>query len=70
MAVVENMSYFEVDGVKHQPFGKGAGERICADFGLANFLKFPIVPDLSAAGDGESQHPPPHVNLLQVTSLK
>lgn len=52
VAVVENMSFFEVDGVRHRPFGEGAGARICADFGLANFLQFPIVPDLSAAGDG------------------
>lgn len=46
------MSFFEVDGVKHFPFGKGSGDRIVADFGLANLLRFPIVPDLSAAGDG------------------
>jgi Mrp family chromosome partitioning ATPase len=25
VAVVENMSYFEVDGVKHKPFGEGSG---------------------------------------------
>ena len=53
MAVVENMSFFEVDGVKHFPFGKGSGDRIVADFGLANLVRFPIVPDLSAAGDGK-----------------
>jgi hypothetical protein len=26
VAVVENMAYFEVDGVRHFPFGKGSGE--------------------------------------------
>lgn len=51
-AVVENMSYFEVEGKRHFPFGKGSGDRIQRDFGLPNLLRFPIVPDLSAAGDG------------------
>ena len=54
MAVVENMSFFEVDGTAHFPFGKGSGDRIVRDFGLPNLVRFPIVPDLSAAGDGES----------------
>ena len=53
VAVVENMSFFEVDGVRHFPFGKGSGDRIVRDFGLQNLIHFPIVPDLSAAGDGE-----------------
>ncbi len=54
VAVVENMSYFEVDGVKHFPFGKGSGDRIVKDYGLSNLVRFPIVAELSAAGDGES----------------
>lgn len=53
VAVVENMSYFEADGKRYKPFGEGSGERIQRDFGLPNLIKFPIVPDLSAAGDGE-----------------
>ena len=53
MAVVENMSYFEVEGVRHQPFGAGSGDRIVRDFGLPHLIRFPIVADLSAAGDGE-----------------
>ncbi|KAL0038142.1 hypothetical protein WJX79_004577 [Trebouxia sp. C0005] len=52
VAVVENMSYFEVDGVRHLPFGAGSGDRIVRDFGLPNLIRFPIVADLSAAGDG------------------
>ena len=53
VAVVENMSYFEVDGVRHLPFGTGSGDRIVRDFGLPNLIRFPIIADLSAAGDGE-----------------
>lgn len=52
VAVVENMSFFEVDGVKHFPFGKGSGDRIVKDYGLSNLVRFPIVAELSAAGDG------------------
>ena len=50
-AVVENMAHFEVDGVKHFPFGKGSGERICQAYGVPNLIEVPIEPDLSAAGD-------------------
>lgn len=56
VAVVENMSYFEVDGVRHLPFGAGSGDRIVRDFGLPNLVRFPIIADLSAAGDGEPHH--------------
>jgi len=52
VAVVENMSYFDADGKRYFPFGQGSGERIQRDFGLPNLIKFPIVADLSAAGDG------------------
>lgn len=51
VAVVENMAYFEADGKRHFPFGRGSGERIQAEFGLPNLTRMPIVPDLSAAGD-------------------
>lgn len=53
VAVVENMAYFEADGKRHFPFGRGSGERIQAEFGLPNLTRMPIVPDLSAAGDSE-----------------
>ena len=55
------MSFFEVDGVRHFPFGRGSGDRIVADFGLQNLVRFPIVPDLSAAGDGV---PLPHADYI------
>ena len=51
VAVVENMSYFEVDGVKHKPFGEGSGQKICDDYGVPNLFHMPIVPELSACGD-------------------
>ena len=59
VAVVENMSYFDGDdGQRYFPFGRGSGDRIVQDFGLRNLVRFPIVADLSAAGDGAS--PLPH----------
>ena len=51
VSVVENMSYFEVDGVKHKPFGEGSGAAICEQYGVPNLLQMPIVPELSACGD-------------------
>lgn len=54
VAVVENMAYFDADGTRHYPFGQGSGERIQKEFGLPNLIKFPIVADLSACGDGGS----------------
>lgn len=51
VAVVENMAYFEVDGVKHKPFGEGSGQRICDEYGVPNLFQMPIVPELSACGD-------------------
>jgi len=53
VAVVENMSYFDGDdGKRYYPFGGGSGERIQQEFGLPNLVRFPIVADLSACGDG------------------
>lgn len=66
VAVVENMSYFEVDGVRHLPFGAGSGDRIVRDFGLPNLIRFPIVADLSLAGDGE---PSSALHLLHLQVL-
>jgi Mrp family chromosome partitioning ATPase len=54
VSVVENMSYFDGDdGKRYRPFGKGSGQRVQEDFGIPNLVQFPIVPDLSAAGDSE-----------------
>jgi Mrp family chromosome partitioning ATPase len=52
VAVVENMAYFDADGKRHLPFGAGSGERVAREFGVPNLVRFPIVPALSAAGDG------------------
>jgi Mrp family chromosome partitioning ATPase len=38
VAVVENMAYFEVDGVKHKPFGEGSGQRICDEYGVPKYV--------------------------------
>lgn len=52
VAVVENMSYFDADNKRYHPFGQGSGARIQRDFGLPNLVQLPILPDVSAAGDG------------------
>jgi len=51
VAIAENMSYFDGDGKRYYPFGRGSGDRIQRDFGVENLVRFPIVPDLSEAGD-------------------
>ena len=50
-SVPRNSYFFEVDGVKHKPFGEGSGAAICEQYGVPNLLQMPIVPDLSACGD-------------------
>ena len=52
IAVVENMAYFDGAGQRYYPFGQGSGARICSEFGLPNLTRMPIIPELSAAGDG------------------
>ena len=53
------MSYFDGDdGTRYRPFGAGSGDRIVADFGLPHLVRFPIVADLSAAGDGATLETP------------
>lgn len=58
-AVAENMSFFDGhDGTRYHPFGTGSGDRVQADFGIPHLVRFPILPELSAAGDGAT--PPSH----------
>ena len=38
---------------RYYPFGQGSGERVKQDFGLPHLIRFPILPELSEAGDGE-----------------
>ncbi|CAK0786755.1 hypothetical protein CVIRNUC_009969 [Coccomyxa viridis] len=53
VAVAENMSFFDgEDGKRYYPFGQGSGERVKQDFGLPHLIRFPILPELSEAGDG------------------
>ena len=63
IAVVENMAYFDGAGQRFYPFGEGSGARICSEFGLPNLTRMPIIPELSAAGDGEPYHWPCTVEL-------
>ncbi|CAI6012553.1 unnamed protein product [Closterium sp. NIES-65] len=51
VAVVENMAYFEADGKRYFPFGKGSGSEVVAQFGIPHLFELPIRPELSAAGD-------------------
>ena len=57
IAVVENMAYFDGAGQRFFPFGEGSGARICSEFGLPNLTRMPIIPELSAAGDGVAPQP-------------
>lgn len=68
-AVAENMSYFDGnDGTRYHPFGQGSGDRIMRDFGLPHLIRFPILPELSAAGDGATTLVP-YVLPLNVMKL-
>ena len=37
---------------RYHPFGQGSGERVKREFGLPHLIRFPILPELSEAGDG------------------
>ncbi|KAG6551285.1 hypothetical protein Mapa_007212 [Marchantia paleacea] len=51
IAVVENMCYFDADGKRYYPFGKGSGAEVVQQFGIPHLYELPIRPELSAAGD-------------------
>ncbi|KAJ7518551.1 hypothetical protein O6H91_21G073600 [Diphasiastrum complanatum] len=51
VAVVENMCYFDADGKRYYPFGKGSGHQVVQQFGISHLFELPIRPELSAAGD-------------------
>ncbi len=52
VAVVENMSFYTVNGEKHFIFGKGAVGRLINEFGFKHAFQFPMLPILSESGDG------------------
>ena len=39
---------------RYYPFGQGSGERVKQEFGLPHLIRFPILPELSEAGDGKA----------------
>ncbi|KAL2645017.1 hypothetical protein R1flu_012604 [Riccia fluitans] len=51
IALVENMCYFDGDGKRYYPFGKGSGPEVVQQFGIPHLYELPIRPELSAAGD-------------------
>ncbi|KAF6172912.1 hypothetical protein GIB67_035466 [Kingdonia uniflora] len=51
IAVVENMCYFDADGKRYYPFGKGSGSQVVQQFGIPHLFDLPIRPNLSASGD-------------------
>ncbi|KAJ4787465.1 Iron-sulfur cluster carrier protein [Rhynchospora pubera] len=51
IAVVENMCYFDADGKRYFPFGKGSGSQVVQQFGIPHLFDLPIRPTLSASGD-------------------
>ena len=51
VGVVENMSYYEVNGEKHRIFGQGAKDKLVAQFGFQHTFEIPIDPRLSSDGD-------------------
>ena len=61
IGVVENMSYYEVNGERHHIFGEGARERLINEFGFEHTYQMPIVKEISEAGDSGDpfvyQHP-------------
>ncbi|QWC00445.1 P-loop NTPase [Mycoplasmatota bacterium] len=44
LGVVENMSYYEVDGVDHYIFGQGGGQKVADELMVELLEKLPIVP--------------------------
>ena len=53
LAIVENMSYFKCDSCekKHHIFGSGALERLNAQYGIANTVEIPLLPEVSTQCD-------------------
>lgn len=51
LGIVENMSYFEVDGRKNYLFGKGGGERLANEKALPLLGEIPVDPILCTCGD-------------------
>jgi ATP-binding protein involved in chromosome partitioning len=50
--VVENMSYLEIDGVRHYPFGQGGGIEIAGRYGLELLAQIPAQEAIREGSDG------------------
>ena len=44
LGVVENMSYYEINGEKHYIFGKGGGQEVADELLVELLAEFPIIP--------------------------
>ena len=51
LGVVENMSWYEVGGVRLHPFGEGGGARLAADYEVPLLAQLPLRDDVRQAGD-------------------
>jgi ATP-binding protein involved in chromosome partitioning len=51
LGIVENMSYLEVDGRRHEIFGRGGGQKLAADAGVALLGVIPIDQRVAECGD-------------------
>lgn len=55
LGVVENMSYYEVEGRQHYPFGSGGGKLLANEWQVPLLGEIPVDPEISYSGDaGES----------------
>ena len=53
LGIVENMSYFECpdNGKRYDIFGKSQVEAVAKKFGIANYARIPITPDIAQVAD-------------------
>lgn len=51
IGLIENMSYLEMNGEKHEIFGGGNVEKFCTDTGMKFLGKMPIYPEISKGCD-------------------
>jgi ATP-binding protein involved in chromosome partitioning len=52
LGIVENMSYFSVDGKRHEIFGHGGGKKLAQEAGVPFLGEIPIDPMVAKCGDG------------------
>jgi ATP-binding protein involved in chromosome partitioning len=51
LGIIENMSYLEIDGKRHDVFGHGGGRKLAASAGTAFLGEIPIDPRVAECGD-------------------